>query len=314
MASKGNQESFRRGGVAMAINRNAGHTSMTGAVKHAHNAFNYNIISQFREAMNTAGIQYHGEIIPDGKLRRFHIDGHKRGTLNGAYVLHSDGCPSGWFQNYASGISQTWKLTGGQKAAYDPVKIDAARQRRESERLQAHKKAAEKAAYIWREAVPAINHQYLIRKHIQPHGTRIYKGALVVPIHNEADRLVNLQFIAADGTKRFLSGGRKRGCFFTIGSLTHTLLICEGFATGASLHEETGQRVVVAFDAGNLLPVAKNIRELSPGMEIIVAGDNDLSGRGQAKATEAALSISAKVLIPPTPGTDWNDYLTGCAI
>jgi putative DNA primase/helicase len=274
---------------------------------------NYSIADQFRQAMQSAGIQYSGEIIPDGKLRRFHIDGQKRGTLNGAYVLHGDGCPSGWFQNYASGISQTWKLTGGQKAAYDPVKIAEVRQQREAERLQAHKKAAETAAYIWRSAKPATIHNYLTAKRIQPHGARIYKNALIVPISNESDRLVNLQFVAADGTKRFLSGGRKRGCFFTIGDLTDTLLICEGFATGASLHEETKQRVVVAFDAGNLLPVSRNIRELSPDSEIIICADNDISGVGQAKAKEAALSIGAKVLIPPTPGTDWNDVIAGGA-
>ncbi|MCP5246761.1 MAG: toprim domain-containing protein [Burkholderiales bacterium] len=296
----------------MNTNKNAG--LQTGARLLLNNPSpNYNIADQFRKAMQAAGIHYDGEIIPDGKLRRFHIDGHKRGTLNGAYVLHGDGCPSGWFQNYASGISQTWKLTGGQKAAYDPVKIAEVRQQREAERLQAHKKAAETAAYIWRSAKPATNHAYLTKKRIQPHGARLYRDALVIPIHNESDRLVNLQFITADGTKRFLAGGRKRGCFFTIGDLTDTLLICEGFATGASLHENTGQRVVIAFDAGNLLPVARNIRELSPDSEIIVCGDNDISGVGQAEAREAALAVNGKILIPPKAGCDWNDYISGGA-
>ncbi len=179
--------------------------------------------------------------------------------------------------------------------------------------MKAHQKAAEAAAYIWRSARPAVSHPYLTSKRIQPHGARVYKNALVVPIHNEADRLVNLQFIAADGTKRFLSGGRKRGCFFTIGDLTDTALICEGFATGASLHEETGQRVVVAFDAGNLLPVSRNIKELSPDSEIIICADNDISGVGQVKAKEAASAVGAKVLIPPTAGTDWNDVIAGGA-
>lgn len=276
--------------------------------------FNYNIAQEFRQAMQAAGIQYSGEIIPDGRLHRFHIEGQRRGTLNGAYVLHGDGCPAGWFQDYTTGLSQTWSSSGsGQRSYHDPEKLAEARQRREAERLKAHKEAAEKAAYVWRSAKPPTSHDYLTTKRIQPHGARIYKTALVVPIHDEADRLVNLQFIAADGSKRFLSGGRKCGCFRSIGNLTHTVLICEGFATGASLHEETGQRVVVAFDAGNLLPVARNIRELSHDTEIIIAGDNDLSGVGQAKAREAASAVGGKILIPPTPGTDWNDHLTGGA-
>ncbi len=88
-------------------------------------------------------------------------------------------------------------------------------------------------------------------------------------------------------------------------------MICEGFATGASLYEDSGQRVVIAFDAGNLLPVAKNIRELNPDTEIIICGDNDISGVGQEKARKAALSIDGKILIPPLPGKDWNDVLGG---
>lgn len=132
------------------------------------------------------------------------------------------------------------------------------------------------------------------------------------PIYNESDQLVNLQFIDPQGNKkRFLSGGRKRGCFHIIGDITKRILICEGFATGASLYEDCNQRVVIAFDAGNLLPVAMNIKELSADSEIIICGDNDLSGIGQAKAREAALSIAGKVMIPLVPGQDWNDYLTG---
>ena len=46
------------------------------------------------------------------------------------------------------------------------------------------------------------------------------------------------------------------------------------------------------------------------GYDLIIAGDNDLSSVGQAKAKEAAIAIDGKVLIPPFPGMDWNDYLT----
>lgn len=40
------------------------------------------------------------------------------------------------------------------------------------------------------------------------------------------------------------------------------VVVTEGYATGASIHEATGARVIVAFNAGNLLPVAKQIKEL----------------------------------------------------
>ena len=275
----------------------------------------FSVIDKFRQDMQDAGIFYSGEIIADGRLHRFHIEGHKRGSLNGAYTLHLDGCPAGYYQDFKSGLSQTWRSTRGSRVPYTVIKqIKEAKQQREAEISQRHKEAANKAVSIWRKSKPILrreNHPYLITKHIQQHSARLYHESLVIPIYNESDQLVNLQFIDPQGNKRFLSGGRKRGCFHIIGDITDKILICEGFATGASLYEDCGQRVVIAFDAGNLLPVSMNIRELSPDSEIIICGDNDLSGIGQGKAREAALAIGAKALIPPVPGQDWNDALVG---
>lgn len=280
-----------------------------------YNLFADSAIDQFRQAMQAAGIRYSGEIIADGALHRFYVDGHKHGSQNGAYTLHLDGYPAGWFQDFKSGISKTWSGGNGSKISYSLInQIEAARQQRESEIRQKHEAAAWKAVEIWQKSKPVTKqseHSYLAKKRIQPHGARKYHESLVIPIYNESDQLVNLQFIDSEGAKRFLSGGRKRGCFHIIGDLSRHILICEGFSTGASLYEDTHQQVIVAFDAGNLLPVAKNIRELSPDSEIIICGDNDLSGVGQAKAKEAALAIGGKVLIPLTPGNDWNDEIAG---
>jgi putative DNA primase/helicase len=69
-------------------------------------------------------------------------------------------------------------------------------------------------------------------------------------------------------------------------------LIAEGFATAAILHEATGQQVFIAFDAGNLINVAKLVRTKNPTAEIIIAGDNDESGTGQNAARAAALAIN----------------------
>jgi len=275
----------------------------------------YSPVESFRQAMQAVGIRYSGEIIADGALHRFHIDGHKTGGLNGAYVLHLDSHSAGYFQDYKSGISQTWHSGNGSRVSYALIaQIKETKRQREAEIHQKNAAAALKAAEIWQKSKPVNNqadHPYLVKKAIQPYKARLYHEALVIPVFNESDHLVNLQFVDPEGNKRFLSGGRKRGRFHIIGDPTNRILICEGFATGASLFEDCGQRVVVAFDAGNLLPVAKNIREFSPDSEIIICGDNDISGIGQSKAKEAALAIGGKVLIPPTPGMDWNDVLSG---
>ncbi len=304
--------------------KNPGGQAGASAFNSTRSSANYtttSIESQFREAMQFAGIHYSGEIVADGKLHRFHIEGHKQSSKDGAYTLHLDECPAGYFQDFKTGISQTWRSGNSNQHSYALIKqINEIKFQRAAEQRQRHAAAAEKANYIWNRAKPITEqseHAYLVKKGIQPHSSRLYRDALVIPIYNESDQVVNLQFINRQGEKRFLSGGRKRGCFHIIGDVSQRILIAEGFATGASLYEESGQRIVVAFDAGNLLPVAKNVRELSPDTEIIICADNDLptkeypAGIGQAKARDAALAISGKILIPATPGTDWNDVLTG---
>lgn len=202
---------------------------------------------------------------------------------------------------------------------------------------QRHDDAAKKAQSIWRNAQPVSHHPYLTKKKIQAHNARSSHGALVIPIYNKDRELVNLQFIDADGNKRFLSGGKKKGCFSVIRSQkvfenqcalndvsklagknlvvndSHSfsvILSCEGFATAASLNEHTGHMTVIAMDAGNLEPVAREIKRLYPTSQIVICGDNDASGVGQLKAKAAAMAVFGKVLIPETVGFDWNDELT----
>jgi putative DNA primase/helicase len=85
-------------------------------------------------------------------------------------------------------------------------------------------------------------HPYTARKGIQPHGARVQGDRLVIPLRDVDGTIHSLQFIGADGEKRFLTGGRKAGCYFDIGQPDGVLCVAEGFATGASIHEATGLR------------------------------------------------------------------------
>ena len=116
------------------------------------------------------------------------------------------------------------------------------------------------------------------------------------------------------------------GGHFTVGDVQRPgpLLIAEGFATAATLHEMTHMPAIAAFTAGNLLPVAQTYRALYPERDIYIAGDDDrqreaeLDGQGRpkvnvgrVKAEEAAAAIGAQAVFPRFPadtqGTDWND-------
>ncbi|TYP91151.1 MULTISPECIES: toprim domain-containing protein [Nitrosomonas] len=258
--------------------------------------------------------------VADGEIHRCAIAGKSRNNRDGAYLLHIDDFPCGGFQNHTDGLGwQNWRADIGRKLTHQEIiaqqaRIDEAEHQRRIKLHSQREKVAAKAAYLYGCGRPARNqkdHQYLIKKGIQPHGVKILGNALIVPLQDQAGRLVNLQFISPEGKKRFPKGSKKEECFFIIDGLSERILICEGYATGASLFEHSGQHIIVAFDAGNLLPVAKVIRSHFPDHEIIVCGDNDLSGVGQKAANEAALVVGGKVLIPPIAGMDWNDYLTG---
>jgi putative DNA primase/helicase len=273
------------------------------------------MIEQFKAAMRSAGITPPDHIIGDGDLHRFYIQGDKRGTVNGRYFLHLDGRANGWFSDYRGNVGR-WVADGkAQPLTFEVRKqIQQHRKQRELEKQLYCEQAAETAAYVWNKSMPAIDHQYLINKRVKPHNARLYRDALVIPIYDESFELLNLQFISPNGDKRFLSGAKKRSCFSAIrkDNCTDTILMCEGWATGASLHEETGHYTAVALDAGNLLLVAQVIRRLYPQAEIIVCGDNDLSGVGQKAAKEAAIACGGTYKIPATVGADWNDVLNGC--
>ena len=137
---------------------------------------------------------------------------------------------------------------------------------------------------------------------------------LVVPLVDLDGTIHTLQRIYEDGTKRFLSGGAKAGHFTPIGGplvAAGTILICEGWATGATAHKATGLPVVAAMDAGNLKRVAPILRGRYPSARLVILADNDAKpGRvdnpGVTAAIAAARAAGALVAIPPEPG-DFND-------
>ncbi len=176
--------------------------------------------------------------------------------------------------------------------------------------------AAARAARIWESAQPApADHPYLQRKQVGPNGLRCDSfGNLIVPLRDAEGMLHTIETITPMGEKRYLGGGAKAGHFSTIGAAlaaADSFLICEGWATGASLHEATGLPVVAAMDAGNLAPVANQLRRTYPDTAITIVADNDdKPGRdinpGVTAATRAAVSIDARLAVPPAPG-DAND-------
>lgn len=282
-------------------------------------------VSDFAAAIAAAGLGT-PTIEPDGKIHRFQVEGDTAGSKNGWYSLHLDGIAAGIFGSWKWSEPQTWcsvsrdQMTPAQSADLRRM-VETAKAEREAEDAARHAKAAEDAAALWERAKPARPaHPYLVAKGIEPHGIRQDGPRLVVPVYIDG-QLASVQTIdpARTPPKLFLKDGRiAGGCFVIETAVTRPeVLLCEGFATGATLHEQTGAKVYCAFSSGNLAAVARTVRALHTGETIIVCADNDAwtpGNPGMTAARAAALVIGARLLVPGFTGmdltskpTDFND-------
>lgn len=292
------------------------------------------VLDRFRAALIARDIVPPDPIIADGRLHRCNAAG-PRGRGDAAYLLHLDGLPAGGMENWRDGLGwQTWRLDVGRTLSAAErealrLRAQAASVRHREQAARDHERARQRAARIWAAARPApADHPYLARKGVQPHGLRVYRGALVVPARDATGVLHGLQFIGASGAKRFLKGARVQGLYCPIGSpgdegrgephvaARDVVCVVEGFATGASVHEATGHAVAVAFHAANLAAVARAIRDTHPQAGIVVCADDDRDTPGNpglTHARQAALAVGGLVAIPdfgpdrPAGASDFND-------
>ena len=274
-----------------------------------------NPLQTFQDILNDKGL-VPSEILADGKLRRCPTTGkpHKQ---NGAYIAHLDSPATLWWCNWESGEQGTF--TEAEERPLSPAEREvlqrrqnAIRRQREAECAQRREAAAQQARSILNTASPCSpEHVYLRRKGIPALGNvrQDRNGMLLIPVRDHSGNVQSLQYIAQDGTKRFLVGGKVQGGHFIIpGKPEKPLVLCEGYATGASIHLACEWTVYVAFSANNLPVVANIVRRMFPDASIMVCGDNDETGR--SKGQEAAQAAQARLVLPTFTtgaGKDFND-------
>lgn len=276
-------------------------------------------IREFARAMADHGLTPPDNIEADGTLHRFRSDGDR--YPNAWYVLHLDGCAAGAFGSWRLGISERWSQSGQRPSAAERLRIESliavSRHRAQVERQQKHAQTAEQAREIWAASAPAdASHPYLRSKQVSPTGLRANGSTLLVPLTDLNGILHNLQRIYPAGQKRFLAGGRITGLCALLGKPTPagSLMICEGWATAATLHAIYQAPVLAAMNCGNLCHVAAAARNRWPSAPIIVCGDDDRKtpgNPGRTYALKAASQIGGKAVFPDFQpheiGSDFND-------
>lgn len=263
------------------------------------------------------------DIVPDGKIRRF----DRKGKKNAWYVAYQIfGAKSG--TPFFVMVVGDWKT--GEKHEYKSnikfsredistikKKIQEATEKAERERQLKQEEVAAESTKLVAQLKPGKT-PYTERKKICPTlNSLVYNDELIVPTRDIDGKIWGMQRVHPDGQKFFATGQRVAGTFYLIGDpeLTDTLYIVEGYATGATVHEATGLPVVVAFNAGNLVAVAKAFRRQFVNHTIIIAGDDDFETEGnpgQEKAKAAAAAALGEPVFPVFKNrvsgqTDFND-------
>lgn len=272
---------------------------------------------QIKDSMIQSGLEPPEQIFIDGQVHRFKSGTKGKsgaGDKSGWYIFFSGQVPAGRFGDWRSDTSVSFvadigrELTSVEQMA-NAKRMAEAKALRDAETKRKHDSAASTVERIWEDAaIASEDHPYLARKGVGLHGARVTgDGRLIVPLFNPDNEIKSLQYISADGTKRYHTGGQTKGMYWGLGDPQKRLYIAEGFATAATIQEATGDGVVVAYSASNLVPVSEIMREKFPSIEIVVVADNDKSGVGQKYADQASAKTGARVVMPPSDG-DVNDY------
>lgn len=297
------------------------------------------------DQMGAAGIDglLASDLISDGLLHRFQPQDSKSKTAwyrlfeyhakDGSILLY--GRFGDWRFHGPEGIKveppDRFRLSDAEREEFRKIRDRKQRVARNKKRDQA-RRAALRAKRLWDRLSDKGESPYLVRKSIQGYGARYSpKKALVIPLVDMGDALHGLQVIHAEPVKVkggdevekqfFPYGMDPRGHFHLIGKIPASgrvvIVVCEGYATGASIHQASGWPVVVAFNAGNLSPVVKAFRDTYSKAEIFIAADDDflttkpIVNPGVTLARKAAKTHRAVVIVPSFKNRDkqkWTDF------
>jgi putative DNA primase/helicase len=273
-----------------------------------------NVLAQMR-AVNLGGLTA-VDLAIDGKLHRFRPEWEPK-KKRGWYCLfdfHTDSGINlvsgslGWFKGADSYTFNVQLKSGFMLSPLERARIDqeheAKRRIAEQEREREKQKAADNALKIYNACSAGGYSKYLQRKKIAGIGCRFSRGSVVIPVMDFAGKLYGLQFIDQEGNKRFLTGTDKKGHFCLLGEVkdqSSYMGVCEGYATGVSCRMATQWPVFVAFDVGNLKPVAVAVRSKYPRSKIVILADDDFGkseNPGRNKAIDAARAVGGVALFP----------------
>jgi putative DNA primase/helicase len=276
-------------------------------------------VSMFKDTLRAHGL-HPEEIVTDGSIHRFSIG--KKSNSDGYYSLS--------IKEYGgSGIYGNWQVdnsphhwTSYTEAELSPTQLAKIRRQRAKEqkeireenkrRFESGIKKAEEYLLSCRKA--DNEHPYITKKQVGIFDDiQQNEKDLIIPVYSAEGSVQTYQRILADGKKKlFMSGGTAKGGFYPMVGDTSTICICEGYATGWSIHNATGYQVFCAFNAGGLKTIATLMKKEYPQALILICADNDHGkpqNTGIKSGRDAAKEVGGLVVFPEAEDgiSDFND-------
>jgi phage/plasmid primase-like uncharacterized protein len=268
------------------------------------------------------------------------MDGEKHLlTLNkkvkAQYCGYTDGKPNGWLRDFVSGEYLQCKFSGKIEGDFKISKAEMAQKSYDKfvDKAKTHREIGKKAHWLFEnKGTKKETTAYLDKKKVKKFTTRITEdNSVMVPLKNFEGFFTNLQFIAADGSKKFLGEGKLDGTFFQMGFIApkSTIILCEGFATGATMYENLKHPTICAMTSNNLVSIAAIIKKKYPDNKVFIAADNDRfqkkakvninAGVVKAEQAQELIGEKAKIGVPDFDDKlyaeeqhdliDWNDFI-----
>lgn len=288
-------------------------------------------VKDFVAELNARGFDINS-LETDGRIRNVKVEGNKGAEKSGAYAVHTDGRPVLWYKNHRTG--ETGSITHREssfEAGADKKEIKKYEElnririlQRDKDTERMHNEVSNRLQGEYQKLPSVQSHPYLQEKGIDQPDKAVKideKGNLLIPFVDANGEIKTVQRIPQQPQegkfpKYWEKGGEKSGNFALIGadkiSEVREFVLCEGYATGETLHKALDMPVVVAGDSGNLSRVALKIINANPDVKykVTIAADNDvhitkpIENPGLTKAKETENEIKVRVekvtLLKPT--------------
>ena len=266
-------------------------------------------------------------MIYDGEIHRFHVPEDKANTRNGWYIAK----PNGWavYGTWKEGDSRYYINKDGTTLSLEDQKAfkkDLALQKRL--RCLQQEKTAKLLAPNYENATSSA-HPYLAKKGFPYFEEKVHNGVLLIPVCDISmnyNKIISLQYIWPDGSKRFASGCRTKGGMHMIApenvDNVETIYLCEGYATALTVSIATKSMAAICFYASNIMHACDILQRRFSQYKVIICADNDINTPGNPGVTEAikaAKKHDLGIIVPNIAGcddkaTDFNDIMNQVSI